>query len=116
MKFLLDQNMGRPLAALLRNQGFDTCDVHELGLRDSKDEVIWAKAVEMKSALITRDFHFTNRLRYDPSDCGGIVFITPGNLKIGDEYDLVRRFLEETWDESMAGKLVHLSPGRVRVR
>lgn len=116
MKILLDQNISCLMTSILRNHGFDATDTREQGLLDADDSVVWAKAAELQAVLVTRDLHFTNRLRYDPTECGGVIFITPGNLKVAEEIELLLKFLEETWNENLIGKLVLLSPKQIRVR
>ena len=116
MRILLDQNMSRLLGSFLRNRGFDADDIRDHGLADATDQTVWKKAIELAAVLITRDFHFANPLRYDPAECGGIILVTPGDLKVANEIELVLKFLEERWNESLVGKLVLLSPDRIRVR
>lgn len=116
MRNLLDQNVSRLAASFLRNHGFDATDARDQGLLNAADEAVWVRAVELKAVFATRDFHFTNRFRFDPTNCGGIILVTPGDLKVAEEIELLLKFFDESWSDNLTGKLVQLSPKQIRVR
>jgi len=44
IRFLIDEDMPRSTAQLLREAGFESFDVREIGLRGAKDDVIYRRA------------------------------------------------------------------------
>jgi predicted nuclease of predicted toxin-antitoxin system len=116
MKIVLDENVSLSLATVLREDGHDVLAVAESAEKGSEDEEVWRVACEEPSLLITRDYHFTNGVRFEPSQCLGVVFIRRGNLTASDEVALVRSFLASHPPDQYRGKLVSLSPGGVRLR
>ena len=116
MKIFLDENVGLRLAADLRNGGHEVFAVAESAERGMRDDEIWSLACAGSSLLVTRDWHFTNAARYDPTHCLGVVFVRPGNLKASEEAGLVCSFLAGHALEEYEGRLVTLSRGTVRIR
>jgi Domain of unknown function (DUF5615) len=55
MKFLIDENMPRNLAADISELGFQAQDVRDLGLRARPDTEVMQMAIELDAILITRD-------------------------------------------------------------
>ena len=66
--------------------------------------------------LVTRDPHFTNPVRFDPSVTAGILHIVHGNLTGSEEAELVGGFLRGQRPETYAGRLVLVSRGGTRIR
>jgi len=62
-----------------------------------------------KSILITRDYHFTNAIRFPTKDTEGIIYIRHGNLTSNEEIELVNQFLNTHPLEWIRSKLVILS-------
>jgi predicted nuclease of predicted toxin-antitoxin system len=116
MKILLDESVSLRLAPALRRLGHDVTAIAELNVRGQSDEGVWHLATDEQALLITRDYHFTNALRFDPARCLGIIFIRHGNLSAADEMSLVQTFLEAHPLHEFQGRLVTLSPGSVRIR
>ena len=116
MKIALDENVCLRLARELQQDGHDVVAVAELKQRGYSDDRLWSMACDEKRLLITRDYHFTNPLRFDPSRCLGIIFVRHGNLKASDEAALVRSFLAAHSLDEYRGHLVSISKHEVRVR
>lgn len=58
MRFLVDANLSPRLADLLRAAGHDATHVRSLRLQDADDEVIFARAVDDGSVLVSEDTDF----------------------------------------------------------
>lgn len=116
MRILLDENVCLRLADVLREDGHEVLAMVESAARGLPDGEVWSLACENPSLLITRDYHFTNAVRFDPALCLGIVFLRHGNLTASEEVSLVRSFLVSHPLSEYGGKLVTLSRGSIRVR
>ncbi|MCX7049948.1 MAG: DUF5615 family PIN-like protein [Candidatus Sumerlaeota bacterium] len=116
MKILLDENISLRLARILRESGFIVSSIAENADKGMLDEEVWPLACSAPYLLITRDYHFTNPVRYDPSKCLGIIFLRHGNLTASDETQIVLSFLAKFSLEQYQGKLVVLSKNDVKFR
>jgi predicted nuclease of predicted toxin-antitoxin system len=56
MRFLIDANMPRSTAELLRRCGHEALDVREIGMGGAADNQIAAYAQQNRLVLVTRDF------------------------------------------------------------
>ena len=116
MKILLDENVSLRMADMLRKAGYEVFAVAETAERGMGDQEIWELACSKPFLLITRDYHFTNPVRFAPAFCEGILYIRAGNLTADDEIHLVQRFLAAHPTDQFRGRMVTLSPGSTRIR
>jgi len=116
MRVLLDENVGLSTARRLHDSGHEVLAIAETTSRGIADAEVWSIAREGSYLLITRDYHFTNSVRFPPSECLGILFVRHGNLTAEQEGALVARFLNHTFRTEHTGRLIVLSPGSVRIR
>lgn len=75
MRLKLDENLGRSVAAWLRNAGHDVDTVAEEGLVGAEDAAVLAAAAADQRALVTNDLDFSDPRRYRPSFYEGIVVV-----------------------------------------
>ncbi len=73
VKFLLDADMPRSSAQVIRSLGFDVEDVRDIGMRAAKDREIIEYALKNKRIFVTKDTDFGEILRY-PEHPGAIIF------------------------------------------
>jgi len=52
--------------------------------------------VREQAVLVTRDYHFTNPIRFPAEKTAGIIYIRHGNLKSEEEIMLMENFLHNT--------------------
>ena len=116
MKILLDENVCLNVAASLREDGHEVLAIAESSTRGMRDSEIWPLACNNQFLIITRDYHFTNAVRFDPARCLGIVYLRRGNLKAIEETALVRRFIASHPLGEYRGRLVTLSPQNTWIR
>jgi predicted nuclease of predicted toxin-antitoxin system len=76
LKFLMDADMPRSSAQVIRNMGFDVEDVRDIGMRAAKDREIIEFALINKRIIVTRDTDFGEVLRY-PEHPGAIILRLP---------------------------------------
>ncbi len=116
MKILLDENVCMRVADALRKEGHEVLAIVESPGRACSDNEIWELTYEGSFLLVTRDYHFTNAVRFNPARCLGIIFLRHGNLKASEEVALVGSYLSSYPVEEYQGKLVTLSPTGIRIR
>lgn len=66
--------------------------------------------------LVTRDFHFTNSIRFPAKGTAGIIYLRKGNLKIEEEVKIVIDFISKGGLELVKEHLVTLDRQGVRIR
>jgi len=118
MRFLIDEDLPRSTANLLRQYGHEGIDIRDLGLRGSKDYEIIAYAQSKGLCLLTGDFDFSDIRNYPPLKYSGIVVLQiPENSTASFILHLLERFLqEENLVKQLSGGLAIVEPGRVRIR
>jgi len=116
MNIVIDESVSYGLAAILRSMGHMVKSIAESATSGTIDKEIFNLVVQERAVLITRDFHFTNALRYPPEKMGGIIFIRHGNLMASEEIEIVRKFISEHQHDEYNGHLVTLYRDSVKIR
>lgn len=118
MQFLIDADLPRPTAELIRNLGHNAIDVRDIGLGAAPDQTIAAYAQEHGLCLLTGDFDFADIRDYPPQDYAGVVvFVLPADANRDSILRLVRAFISEgAILNKLPGRLAIAEPGRVRLR
>jgi predicted nuclease of predicted toxin-antitoxin system len=118
MHFLIDADLPRSLAEVIRHHGHAATDVRDVGRRSAKDAVIARYAREQQLCLITGDFDFADIRNYPPEQYAGIVVLfLPRTATAIYSNQLVEQFLMSA-DVllELPGQLAIVEPGRVRLR
>ncbi len=77
MRFLVDAQLPPALARWIAAQGHEAQHVADLGMTSAADREIWDKAIELKSAIVSKDEDF---IQLNLKDGGPqIVWVTFGN-------------------------------------
>ena len=118
MKFLLDANLPRSTAGLLKNLGHEVHDVLDVLPGGADDDSVAAHARTHQLTLITRDFDFADIRNYPPHEFQGILVLRmPDDSVAQTIVNLLERFLKQTeLAARLPGHLVILEPDRVRFR
>ncbi|MGH7022622.1 MAG: DUF5615 family PIN-like protein [Caulobacteraceae bacterium] len=85
MQFLVDANLPRRLCHWLTGLGHQCDHVLDLGLGQASDEVIWVRATQIDTVIVTKDQDFADRVtvtRTGPA----VVWLRTGN---GATVDLI---------------------------
>ncbi len=115
--FLVDEDMPRSMASVLREAGYQADDVRDLGLRGQSDDKIFEYARNHNSALITADLGFTNPWRFPRHSHAGVILVRlPNEMSTTAMNQELLKALESLKDESFAGILMIVEVGRVRIR
>jgi len=82
VRFLVDANLPRSTAAILRMLGHEVEFARDIGLAAAPDREIAARARGNAAALLTRDLDFANIREYPPEDYDGIIVLRlPDDLR-----------------------------------
>ena len=109
--------MPRSTARILRGAGYTADDVRDVGLRGHSDADVFAYAQGHSLTVITADLGFANLLTYPLGTHAGIVVVrVPNEITTAALNDELLRALAGLRDEQLAGLLVIVEPGRVRLR
>lgn len=118
MRFLIDADLPRPTADLVRGLGHEATDVRDIGLGASPDGHIAAYAQGHGLCLLTGDFDFADIRDYPPEDYAGlVVFVLPDDADRNIILHLVEAFFRNRGIlDKLPGRLAIAEPGRVRLR
>ena len=72
MQFLIDANMPRSVAELLKRYDHEAVDVRDIGMGGATDSEIAAYAQRNSLVLVTRDFDFADIRNYPPGRYAGL--------------------------------------------
>ena len=116
MKVMLDENVSGSLAHALEKLGHAILAVGPDLPSGSSDEEVFAFVLKQQAVLVTRDYHFTNPVRFNSEKSHGIIYIHNGNLTSDQEIRLVTDFLQRRSPEEYKGKLATLYLNSVTIR
>lgn len=114
-KFLLDADMPKSSAEVIRSLGFDAKDVRDLGMRYAEDQEIITYALETDRVVITRDLDFGSILRY-PNHPGVIILRLPPEYIAKELNDVLKEFLSSVDERIIQKAIIILELGRYRRR
>lgn len=116
-RFLIDEDVPRSTARLLRQRGFAADDVRDVGLRGRSDRDVFAYAQETQATLITCDKGFANLRRFPLGTHAGIIVIrVPDEVPPAELNAELLNALASLGVGALAGCLVVIEVGRARVR
>ena len=118
MEFLVDADLPRSTAEVIRLNGHQARDTRDVGLGGAPDEDIAAYAKANALCLISGDFDFADIRDYPPEDYAGLVVLSlPENANREFILRLIVAFLNDTEIISkLPGHLAIVEPGRIRLR
>ncbi len=117
MGFLVDEDLPRSLAGVLREVGIHAEDVRDVGLRGRPDDDVLRYAASRGLAFLTADLGFGNTLRFPlGSHAGVMVARFPNEVPTTFLSDAILRAIRELTDQDISGSVVIVEPGRIRLR
>jgi predicted nuclease of predicted toxin-antitoxin system len=114
VKFKLDENLPRDLAARLRDEGHDVTDVVAEGLGGDADPSVLQAATDEGRVLLTFDLDFADVRRYPPGTHGGIVVFRLQDQRWASLQGPVNLLLDEQNLDTLAGGLAIVDETRIR--
>lgn len=115
IKFLLDADMPRSSARVVRTFGFEVEDVRDINMGSAKDIEIIEYALKKGEIIITRDTDFGEVLRY-PEHPGAIIFRLPYTFTAKEINDRLRIFLESVSEQEIVNSIVIVELDKYRKR
>lgn len=116
-KFVVDEDMPRSTARILRNKGYEALDVRDCGLRGENDDEVFAFAQRSGAVLITGDMGFANIMHFPAGSHGGIVVAHyPNELSPAGINSQISDAFNNLTDSDFKGNLIILEPGKMRIR
>ncbi|MBI5360712.1 MAG: DUF5615 family PIN-like protein [Planctomycetes bacterium] len=115
MKLIIDENVSYCVVEQLRRQSWKIIAVTEQA-KHLSDNDIYLLARRERAVIITRDYHFTNWVRFPITSEIGIVYLRHGNLTAEEEVEIVSKFLLSGYAQNIHGKLIVLSRNSIRIR
>jgi predicted nuclease of predicted toxin-antitoxin system len=116
-EFLIDEDMPRSTAVVLREAGHAALDGRDIGLRGRTDAEVFAYAQSRGAVLVTADKGFANLLRFPPGSHSGLIVLrVPNELPTHEVNQELLRALVDLRDEDLKGMLVIVEAGRTRIR
>jgi len=116
VKLLLDENLSPAHALRLRQAGHDAIAVLDAGLGGTADSVVRDFALKHERTLVTIDSDFSHILRFPPEGTPGVVWLRPWPPTETAIATLLDGAMRQLADVPIAGKLVVVEPGRIRIR
>ena len=117
MRFLVDEDLPRSLAEVLRSAGHDALDVRDIGLRGHPDLAVSKAAQESGAVLISGDRGFANILSHPPGSHAGIVVAHfPNEVPNSTLNEQILAAVQSLGEDEIRGNLVMIEPGRIRIR
>ena len=116
MKLLMDENMPREAADLLRNLGHDVKSIQDLNLQGTKNGDIYRLIQAEERILVTLDLDFANILNYPTKSHPGIIVL---RVRVQNPPSIVaalRRFLQQVTPDELLGNLTIVDESRYRIR
>jgi predicted nuclease of predicted toxin-antitoxin system len=117
LRFVVDEDMPRSTARMLRAQGYIAEDIRDHNLRSADDDTIFQFAQSYQAILVTGDKGFGNILRFPLGSHYGI-FLTrfPNEMSTEHINQEIFSAIHELSELEFKGNLVVLEPGRMRIR
>ena len=116
-RFLIDEDMARSTAGVLREAGHLAEDVRDVGLRGHPDPDVYQYAQAQRAVIVTADKGFSNILQFPPGTHAGLIVVrVPEELPTREVNRELLRALQNLEGEDLAGLLIIVEVGRARVR
>jgi len=116
VKLLLDENLSPAHALRLREAGHDAMAVLDTGLGGADDAVVRQFAFEQQRTLVTIDSDFSHIVRFPPENTPGVIWLRPWPPTETMIQTLLDGALRQLAGIAVAGKIVVVEPGRIRIR
>jgi predicted nuclease of predicted toxin-antitoxin system len=117
MRFLLDADMSRSSAAVLRGLGHDVTDVRDVGLGSASDDEIFRYAQTEQRIIITADLDFADVRMYPPGTHAGIIAVRlPDHFKTAAINRVLETAIPQLERTEISQTLVIIETDSIRIR
>lgn len=116
-KFVIDEDMPRSTAKLLRDSGYEAFDIRDHHLRSAPDNKIFQFAQSLEAVLITGDMGFSNILHFPLGTHHGILVAHfPNHISPKELNSRLLDNVKNLAEEDFSGNLIIIEPGKIRIR
>ena len=116
-RFLIDEDMPRSTAKVIKNRGYEVLDVRDCGLRGKSDDEIFKFAQQEKAVVLTGDFGFGNILKYPVGSHHGIVIVHfPNETSIPELNIQILAAFDNLNETDFIENLIIIEPKKIRIR
>ncbi|MBI5205226.1 MAG: DUF5615 family PIN-like protein [Nitrospirae bacterium] len=114
---MIDEDMPRSTAKVLKAKGYEALDVRDCGLRGKSDDEIFKFAQKEKAVILTGDLGFGNLLHFPIGSHSGIVIAHfPNEVSTSELNNQIIKAFEPLSEIDFKGNLIIIEPGKVRIR
>jgi predicted nuclease of predicted toxin-antitoxin system len=115
LNFKLDENLGKHVADILHQSGYNVATVVDQNLCGVTDETLIGVCNRENRCLITLDMEFGNPLLFKPTDYSGIIVLRLGpKPSLPDFIDAVNVLIKALGKNNISGKLWVVQRNRIR--
>lgn len=117
IKFVIDEDMPRSTANVLKSRGYEVFDVRDCGLRGKSDDEVFKFAQKEKAVILTSDLGFGNILNFPVGSHAGIVIAHfPNEMSVFELNKQIIKAFDALSETDFKGNLIILEPGKIRIR
>ncbi len=117
LKFVIDEDMPRSTAKVLKGKGYEALDVRDCGLRGKSDDEVFNFAQKEKAVILTGDLGFGNLLHFPVGSHSGIVIAHfPNEISTPELNTQVIKAFDNLTEVDFNGSLIIIEPGKIRIR
>lgn len=117
LKFVIDEDMPRSTANVLKSKGYEALDVRDCGLRGKNDEEVFKFAQKEKAVILTGDLGFGNLLHFPVGSHSGIVIAHfPNEISTEELNNQIIKAFDNLNEADFNGSLIIIEPGKIRIR
>jgi predicted nuclease of predicted toxin-antitoxin system len=116
MRFLIDMSLSPLLTEWLQGEGHEVVHAAHIGLGQSPDKEIIARARKESRIIVTADLDYTRLLALAGSSSPGIILFRGGNYSDKEMVALIKRALMTVSSDQMLDSIVVIDKKSVRRR
>ena len=117
LKFIIDEDMPRSTAKILKVKGYEALDVRDCGLRGKSDDEVFRFAQKEKAVILTGDLGFGNIIHYPIGSHFGIVIAHfPNEISTPELNNQVVNAFNDLSEKDFKGNLIILETCKIRIR
>jgi len=117
VSFLIDEDLPRSTARLLRSLGHEAFDVRDIGLRGASDNEIFAYASKVNATVVTADVGFASMIYLSSqAHAGTILLRLPIDMPIKMLNEILVKAVNILSDEEICRSIVVVDQNKIRIR
>lgn len=119
IKLLVDEDLPRSTAELLRSLGYEAIDVRDIGLRGARDSEIFAYASKVNATVVTADVGFASMIYLSSqahADAGVILLRLPIDLPVKALNEILLKAITSLSDEELNKNFIVIDQQKIRIR